>query len=119
MRALRDEQADRAISLQLQRQGPTKFQRRGQEHRSGDRLPKQLPDRLWIVRMRAQVPPSRIQAHPVPPNRLILNDKATDYVRLLGLFIHAPQNEARSATTQPSPPPRGLLALGSGSRLWL
>src|SRR6266851_684572 len=78
VRALSDEQADGAIALQLQRQGSTKLQRRCQEHGSGNRLPQQFPDGLGVIRMRAQLAPSRIQAHPMAPNRPILHDKPTD-----------------------------------------
>src|SRR6185312_14119446 len=88
VRALGNEQAHRPIALELQRQLAAKLQSGGEQHRGCNGLAEKIPDRLRVIAMGAQLPPGAFQAHPMPADRAVLDDEATNLVAGTGLRIH-------------------------------
>src|SRR5690606_32753664 len=104
----RHEEADHAIlTLELQREAALELQRGREKDRGAHRLAQQLTYGGWIVGMRPQLTPGGIEPHPVPANRLVLDNETTDFIgtlcdaRSLRGGGHGPQHGAPRTIVQP------------------
>src|SRR6267154_1082971 len=102
VRTLRHQQADRTVPLQLERERAAELEGRGEEHRGGHRLTEQLAHHRRVIRMRAQLAPRALEAHPVAAHRLLLEYEATHLVAHRdSVRIHSQHNGAATHATQP------------------
>ena len=81
VRALRHQQIDQPLALQLQRERAVELERGGQQHDRAHRLAEQLLHGGWIVLVLAQVQPGVRQAHRVAANRMPFENEATNEIR--------------------------------------
>ena len=97
VRALRHQQVDQSLALQLQRERAVELERGGQQHHRAHRLAQQLLHGGWIVLVFAQIEPGARQAHGVTADGMPFEDEATDEIGLghSGLSRLASSSEAR------------------------
>src|SRR5688572_1039823 len=82
-RALREHEMHRPLPLQLQAQRPVELQRRGEQHRRGHGFAERFANRRRIVAMFQQRAPRRVQVHDVPPDRVMLEQKAMQTIAVV------------------------------------
>ena len=83
VRALRQHQVHRSLSLQLQAERALEFQCRGQQHGCCDCFSQRVANGLRIVAMLEQGAPRSVEVHDVPPNRVVLEQKAVQTVAIV------------------------------------